>query len=264
MAFNFSSCKGQTTTYDEPIKDAVFINANGANIEARFPVPEGFERVKVNQGSFAEFLRKFSLLPNGSKVKFHTGELKPNQSIHKAVLDIDVGQRNLQQCADAVIRLHAEYLYSSKRYNEIAYNFISDGNPRYFSNYNNGETDYTSFRKYLDYIFSYANTRSLYHQLEKVDNFKELFIGDVLIQTGNPYGHAVLIVDMAENPGTGEKIYMLAQSYMPAQSIHVLVNPESNGDSPWYSAQTKDKIITPEWTFYPHDLRRFPKQRKHL
>ena len=37
-------------------------------------------------------------------------------------------------------------------------------------------------------------------------------------------GHVVLIVDMAEND-KGEKIFMLAQSYMPAQQTQILINP---------------------------------------
>ena len=50
-------------------------------------------------------------------------------------------------------------------------------------------------------------------------------IGDVLIQGGSP-GHAVIVVDMAENPATGEKLYLLAQSYMPAQDIQSAGEPE--------------------------------------
>ena len=81
-------------------------------------------------------------------------------------------------------------------------------------------------------------------------------IGDILIQKGNPYGHAVIVIDMAENPDTREKVYMLAQSYMPAQDIQVLVNRNNSKISPWYLIN-EDPIESPEWTFNPEDLKRF-------
>jgi len=81
-------------------------------------------------------------------------------------------------------------------------------------------------------------------------------IGDVLIQTGNPYGHAVIVLDMAVNADSGEKVYMLAQSYMPAQDIQVLLNRENQKISPWYLLGV-DPIETPEWTFRQGDLKRF-------
>ena len=81
-------------------------------------------------------------------------------------------------------------------------------------------------------------------------------IGDVFIRAGSPYGHAVIVVDMAENDTTGEKVYMLAQSYMPAQDIQILVNREEREISPWYRLG-EGPVETPEWTFSPADLRRF-------
>ena len=43
----------------------------------------------------------------------------------------------------------------------------------------------------------------------------EMQIGDVFIRGGSP-GHCVIVVDMAVHQETGEKLFMLAQSYMPA------------------------------------------------
>ena len=70
-------------------------------------------------------------------------------------------------------------------------------------------------------------------------------------------GHAVLVVDTAVNPATGERAFLLVQSYMPAQQIHLLKAPGSPLGA-WYPAAVGDTLATPEWVFAPSDLRRFP------
>ena len=83
-------------------------------------------------------------------------------------------------------------------------------------------------------------------------------IGDVLIEGGSP-GHAVLVVDMARDTISGDRLFMLAQSYMPAQEIHILKNPSAPEQSPWYRLKAIQKEArTPEWTFDREDLKRFP------
>ena len=88
---------------------------------------------------------------------------------------------------------------------------------------------------------------------EKIVMLKNMQIGDVFIMGGSP-GHAVIVVDMAEN-AKGEKIFMLAQSYMPAQQTQILINRESDGV--WYSLKGKDVLVTPEWNFPVERLRKF-------
>ena len=107
----------------------------------------------------------------------------------------------------------------------------------------------------MRYIFSYANTRSLHQEMNPV-NIMDMQIGDVFIQKKNPYGHAVIVVDMAVDPTSGKKVYLLAQSYMPAQDTQILLNPMNDRLSPWYELN-KETINTPEWTFETSDLRRF-------
>ena len=50
---------------------------------------------------------------------------------------------------------------------------------------------------------------------------------------------------------------MLAQSYMPAQDIHIVKNFENVSISPWYELPVKGFLLTPEWTFGVKDLKRF-------
>ncbi len=83
-------------------------------IHTRIVPPEGYARVNVKEGSFGEYLRNLPLRSHGTKVHYFDGREKWNRSVYCAVVDMEIGKRDLQQCADAVIRLQAEYLYKHK------------------------------------------------------------------------------------------------------------------------------------------------------
>ncbi|HAE42754.1 MAG TPA: hypothetical protein DCG34_07515, partial [Clostridiales bacterium] len=55
----------------------------------------------------------------------------------------------------------------------------------------------------------------------------------------------------------GNQIFMLAQSYMPAQQTQILINPTDANISPWYSLEGIDQLRTPEWIFDLDRLKRF-------
>jgi len=107
----------------------------------------------------------------------------------------------------------------------------------------------------MELIFNYAGTLSLSKEMKAI-TIDQLNIGDVFIKGGSP-GHAVIVVDVATNSETGAKIFLLAQSYMPAQEIQLLKNPSNEDLSPWYSTDFGDVLNTPEWTFYKNELKRF-------
>jgi len=77
----------------------------------------------------------------------------------------------------------------------------------------------------------------------------------VFIRGGFP-GHAEIVLDVAVAPD-GRKVFLLAQSYMPAQEIHVLENPAAADGSPWYPAPFTGNLVTPEWVFAASELRRW-------
>jgi len=190
--------------------------------------------------------------------------------VHTAVIDIDVGNRDLQQCADAVMRLRAEWLFGENRASEIVFD-VTEGGRVSFSRWANGErpspngkvwkksavpdATYENFRKYMDFIFAYAGTASLERELRPVE-VAEVQAGDVFIKGGFP-GHAVLVADVARHATTRAPRFLLVQSYMPAQQIHVLKNFANGDGSPWYAPPIGD-LVTPEWTFPPKSLRRWP------
>lgn len=257
-AFLFvSSCNSQVdSTNNSSNKKTDTENKIITKIE-EISVPEGYKRELTKDRSFGRYLQNLKLKQHDNKVYLYNGSLKGNQNAHYLIIAMDVGKRDLQQCADAVMRLRGEYLYSLKKYDDIHFNFLSDGKPRYFNDYAKGNTSYKKFRSYMNYIFAYANTSSLKDELRKVEDVKDIQIGDVFIQKGSPYGHAIIVVDMAINEKTDEKIFMLAQSYMPAQEIHILKNPTNKDISPWYKLKNAEELITPEWRFHSSDLMRF-------
>jgi hypothetical protein len=237
--------------YPRPIIDTA-----GQTILQRFQPPEGFTRTRTDSASFGFYLRYLPLKTFGTPVRYYDGRSKPNADVYISVVDMDIGDRDLQQCADAIMRLRAEYLYARQRYQDIHFTFVSDGKPRYYEDYHDGDPSYEKFREYLEFVFNRANTRSLSRELVKVESISAMQVGNVFIRTGDPYGHAVIVVDMAENRHTGEKVYLLAQSYMPAQDIQILLNRADPKISPWYRLG-EGPIVTPEWTFSQEDLRRF-------
>jgi len=246
VVFFLNSCSSQT---ESPV-----INQEGETILQRFNTPVGYRRTEIVEKSFFAYLRTLPLKPMNSKVHYFDGSVKHEQNVYISVVDMEIGTRDLQQCADAVMRLRGEYLYKNKAYDQIHFDFLSDGKPRYYTEYAGNDYSYPKFRKYMNWIFAYANTSSLCDEMISVP-FEEMHIGDVLIQKGSPYGHAVIVVDMAVSE-TGKKIFMLAQSFMPAQEIQILVNRNNKFISPWYNLKNEN-IVTPEWTFSPDDLKRF-------
>jgi hypothetical protein len=230
------------------------IDSVATTIDKRFLAPDGYKTVESDSNSFAAYLQTLRLKPMGTTVKYYDGSTKINRNVYCSVIDQDIDPVDLQQCADAVMRLRGEYLLKQKKYKEIHFNFLSDGKARHFIDYAKGDCSYAKFRKYMKYIFSYANTASLRAELNTRPIY-EMQIGDVLIQRGHPYGHAVIVVNMATN-STGNTMYMLAQSYMPAQETQILINPNDESLSPWYPLKDGE-IKTPEWTFMSGDLRCF-------
>ncbi len=246
-----------------------------ATICSRFEIPEGYTRYENGSGSFGEWLRGLPLFPEGTQVQLYNGELKSNQGAQAAVINIDVGTKDLQQCADAVMRLRAEYLFAAKQYSTIAFNYTSGDRLDYagwvkgkrvavngnktsivYSGKKYGDiSDHRTFRIYMNDIFNYAGTLSLSREMKTItlDSMKP---GDVFIRGGSP-GHAVLIVDVLVNEKTGGKLFMIAQSYMPAQQIHVLRNDNDKQLSPWYKAGVGERLESPEYDFEWGELKRF-------
>lgn len=221
----------------------------------RVTPPAGATRVPTAPGSFGAWLRHLPLLPAGAPVHLFDGQLKARQDVHAAVVDLDVGKRDLQQCADAVMRLRAEYLWAAGRLQDIHFH-PDPGKPRVLAWA--GGRDRTQFARYLVRVFAEAGSASL--QAELTPRGRILIEpGDVLIQGGYP-GHAVLVLDVATT-SDGRRFLLLGQSYLPAQEFHLLKNLGDPGLSPWFDAAAlaqPEGLQTPEWRpFHAGDVRHF-------
>jgi hypothetical protein len=249
-------------------KDVAQENIEGNTVATRFNVPNGYARKSYEAGTFGNYLQQLPLKPAGTLTKYYNGEIKGNK-VAAAVIDISVGNRDLQQCADAIMRLRAEWLFSEKRFNDISFDLTNGFNMKYsewkkgkrLNSACNGWTaggtaseTHDDFMNYMKKIFTYAGTLSLSNELQS-KNIANLEAGDVFIKGGSP-GHAVIVIDVAE--GSEGKLFLLAQSYMPAQDIEILKNPNNAAMSPWFKASEMGLLETPEWDFNWSQLKTWP------
>jgi len=243
------------------------------SIADSLPVPDGFLRVAAEPGSFGDWLRHLPLKPKDSGVTLHDGRPVAEHGTVAAVIDIDVGRSDLQQCADAVMRLRAEYLFSRRLTGLIGFELYSGERYRFEAyaegqtpvpsgeriSWQNGppqDTSHASLRRWLDIVYGFASTRSLAHELRPVDNLADAAIGDVFVHPGSP-GHAVIIVDLAVDPEDGRRLALLAQSSTPARDVHILRNTLAPELGPWFPLVDGRPLATPGRVFAPNELRRF-------
>ena len=247
------------------------INAAGNDIRTRIPAPAGYAWVNEEPNSFGLFLQNVELKEDGSHILDYRGQSISNQAEHIAILNYDVGTRDLQQCADAVIRLRAEYLFERGMFSKIGFHFtngdfftwnqfkegirtVPDGNTVSYKQNKKFDDSYQNFRKYLNEIYNYAGTISLNKETIKVSNNDKIKAGDILVTPGSP-GHALIIVGKAVK--NNKSVYLLAEGYTPAQSIHIITNATQD-INPWYELDVNSgSTETARYTFRPTNIRSF-------
>lgn len=254
-------------------ENSVKINKDKNTIKKRFSPPKGYDWIEEKPDSFGYFIENFKLKPYGNQILKYDGTPIATQHLHEAVFDIDTGNKDLQQCADAIIRLRAEYLFKAKKFDEIKFHF-TNGDLVSWNDYKNGirafvngnsvsfkkvaefDDSYENFRNYLDLIFNYAGTISLNKETKNVTKNSHLKTGDILITPGSP-GHVVFIAGVCENK-EGKRLFLLSEGFTPAQSIHLLSNPFEKNISPWYNLDVDNsETKTARYIFKPTNFRQF-------
>ena len=249
-----------------------YVNKEGTTVSERIKLPEGFTRKHYSPGSFSSYLQNYQLKEFGAKVINYDGSEYGYQSGHVGVLEIPVPSNGLQQCADALIRIRSEYLWEQNRKDEIGFNFTSGHYcswNKYAEGYRpkvNGSTvtfyksaapnhSKTNFYNYLNLIYMYSGTLSLYAELPKVTSVSDIEVGDMLIYPGSP-GHVIIVVDIAMDE-LGEKLFIFAQGNTPAQSVHMLKNPTDSSLSPWFQIEIGAYLEIPTYYFNEVKFMRF-------
>ena len=155
----------------------------------------------TNRQSWAYFLQH--LPQSKGNILDYQGRPIVNQEKHFALINYDVGTKDLQQCADALIRIRAEYLFSQKRFDEIGFHFTNGtfyswdawcrgcrpvfatpgGRQSFMEAALPREKTHASLRSYLNVIYAYAGTVSLCKELQPTG---KLDIGTVIIYPATP------------------------------------------------------------------------------
>jgi hypothetical protein len=237
---------------------------------ARFPPPEGFERVPVQFGSWGEWLQHLPMLPEGTPVVTESGRVVGGLGSDWLAGVIDMDIRKNQECTDVIHRLRAEYLRWAGREDEIVFHLTGSGDTevswpkwqhgyrpewdgRRLRFYQTGQPGRSrrSFDAFLATVFAWCGTDSMALDGARADP-EDVQIGDFFIHPGDP-GHAVVIVDLAANE-QGQTKALILHGYLPAQSPHVLAR---SGD-PWFDLDTTRPFDSPRWgDFQWSELRRF-------
>lgn len=246
------------------------INTSGNTLQTRINPPEGYKRTNAKKGSLTEFLRNYKMKKDGKPVLLYDKSQKSNQSAHAAIFKLPIENEDLQQCADSVMRVYAEYFWHTDQKDRIKFHFVDgflaeyskwrsgsriqiSGNNTYWVNSAQEDNSYQTFKKYMRMVFAYSGTLSMEAESKKI-NLKQLRIGDIFINGGSP-GHVVMVVDLCKDKN-GNKAFLLAQGYMPAQEFHVLKNPAHNDDPWYYEKEVTYPFNTPEYTFNKGSLKR--------
>ena len=242
--------------------------------DSSYPVPEtthtmwdrfthsslrGFTQFAAEPESWCEWLRLLPLAAPGTPVKNYRGEIVvPGDDEHlAAVVAIDIGNRDIQQSADVILRLFAEWrwfvgdllmLYLSDTKLELPLEKWRAGERLVFAGKQQkwvaqeppqSKLDHAAFRAYLDSVFSSSDFRALIAESVAITP-ESLAPGAFFLHEGHP-SEVVVVLDVATSR-SGERAMILMRARNPAESIHVL---RPSRDSVWFPVRTDQPLQIP-------------------
>ena len=251
------------------------VNAEGKTLRKRVMTPKGYTRIAYDDSekkSLATFIREYKVYKDLATIKLYNKNLRENQSTYVAIMKLPIIEDvDLQQCADCILRIYADYFWQTKQFDKISFKLV-DGFDAVYSKWRDGsrinvgesqttwlensqekDESYECFEKYLRIVFAYANTASLEGESKKI-KIKDVEPGDILVRSGAT-GHAVMVIDVCQNQ-EGKKAFLLGQGFSPAQNFEVLKNPLHENDPWYYEEEAVYPIKTPLYDFGKGSLRR--------
>ncbi|MEZ4875866.1 MAG: DUF4846 domain-containing protein [Flavobacteriaceae bacterium] len=248
------------------------VNEEGTTVSQRIVVPEGFQRKEYPVGNFSAYIQNYPLKSFESEVINYNGKPYVYQGGHVGVFELSVPSHGLMQCADALIRLRAEYLWEQDKKEAIGFQFTSGhycswkeyaagfrpqitGNKVSFLKTAKPNSSKANFYNYLDLIYTYAGTISLQQEMLPVATVDDIEVGDMLIYPGS-LGHVIMVVDKAVN-AQGKNLFIFAQGNTPSQSVHILKNVNDVTMSPWYDIVLGEPLEIPAYRFETTKFIRF-------
>ena len=202
------------------------------------PVPAGFNRIFVKNGSFGGWLRNLPLKPSGSPVLNYRGNVykKGDDSTVVAVVDWDIGGKRMEQCMDILIHFYAEFLWQENCSDIIRFP-LPGGYWLDWDQWKEGwrpefrgiqmkmqriakqDSSKESFASFLNTVFVESHTQQFYHAYKSIERYN-INIGDFIVKKGSR-GHAVMIMDLAEN-NNGDMVALIGHGDTPACQFYLL------------------------------------------
>ena len=242
------------------------------SLEEKFPAPKGYQRIDLPEQSFGSWLRTLPVIERTAVLSY---DGRPIQAPAAAIVPIDVGRGDVQQCADSILRLYSEYRWYKEEQSSWGLHFTS-GDLSTWKDWSAGQRfeisgskvkqvqkasvdkSYAQYQSWLHHSFLYAGTRSMHLDSESVPIGEDIEAGAFFVTGGSP-GHAILVLDVAKAEGR-PTIALLGQGFMPAQEFHVLRNSNA-GNLHWFLLpETEEEALdNPSWSSIPRtNVYRFP------
>src|SRR6187399_2488620 len=173
LLFTISSCTDTKNNIEARSTNKI-TTINPENIKG-ISLPQGFQYVEDGDSVYSNWLLDLKLKKNKT-VYLYNGKLKSNQDVQFGVLNIDIGKKDLLQCADASMKLRADHLFEKHLFDQIKF-LTSSGNEISFESWLKGirwkvqgaklvsynipkevtdiQKEYNSF---MELVFSYCGT----------------------------------------------------------------------------------------------------------
>lgn len=221
------------------------------------PVPPGFRRFRLEEGSFAAWVRRLPVQAEGAEVMTWDGRKAPQKFYRVwrvSALPLKFRQ-DLEQCADWAFRLWHEYQSEA-----------GAGDDAWLLDYNGRHVRYGDWKKarrgaspdaFFRWAASNANSHSQKQGLRRISGEAGLLPGDILVQneTGG-VGHTSIVLDAAED-SQGIRVFLMGFGFMPAQNLHVERADPGRGPGGWFTLDGYQQFLAEHLPFGPPVLRGF-------